>query len=151
TRNFCAATLAAHFEAHGYDGAIVLGVCAKMLVGSLRALIETDLAHQRRKARPVFAVLIPSMIGREVFITEEEKRKFEPLRHRLAESERLYMDELFHRPLKPIVYAQLKTLLDRCFHRRVVQEHEKDELERTIARCTSVPGANCAASEASMV
>src|SRR5213593_3062168 len=32
----------------------------------------------------------------------------------------------------------------------VVQEGEKDELERTIAKCTSVQGANCAASEASM-
>src|SRR5262249_44484920 len=31
-----------------------------------------------------------------------------------------------------------------------VQENEKDELERSIAKCASVPGANCAASEASM-
>jgi dihydroxyacid dehydratase/phosphogluconate dehydratase len=52
--------------------------------------------------------------------------------------------------MKPCVYAQVKALLDRCFHRRIVQENEKDELERSIARCASVPGANCAASEASM-
>ncbi len=151
SRNFCTASLATLIEAHGYDGAIVLGVCDKMMVGSLRALIEADLAHQRRKARPIFAMLIPSMIGREAFVTEEEKRKFEPLRHRLAESERVELDELFHRPLKPQVYAQVKALLDRCFHRRIVQEGEKDDLERMMARCTSVPGANCAASEASMV
>src|SRR2546422_2758801 len=151
SRNFCTASLAAQVEAHGYDGAIVLGVCDKMMVGNLRALIEVDLAHQRRKARPIFAMLIPSMIGRETFITEEERRKFEPLRHRLAESERLHLDELFHRPLKASVYAQVKAMLDRCFHRRVIQENEKDELEHMMAKCTSVPGANCAASEASMV
>ena len=67
-RNFCTASLAALIEAHGYDGAIVFGVCDKMMVGSLRALIEADLAHQRRKARPVFAMLIPSLIGREDFL-----------------------------------------------------------------------------------
>src|SRR5262245_21224676 len=79
TRNVCAAGLAAHIEAHGYDGAIVLGICDKMMVGSLRALIEADLARLRRKARPMFAVFIPSLIGREVFLTEEERRRFDPL------------------------------------------------------------------------
>src|SRR5438477_3712518 len=95
-------------------------------------------------------MLIPSMIGRETYVNEEERRKFEPLRQRLAESERAELDLLFRRPMKPNVYAQVKALLDRCFHRRVVQENEKDDLERTIAKGTSVPGANCAASEASM-
>jgi dihydroxyacid dehydratase/phosphogluconate dehydratase len=52
--------------------------------------------------------------------------------------------------MKPHVYAQLKGLLDRCFHRRMVQEGEKDDLERSIAKCASVPGANCSSSEASM-
>ena len=150
SRNFWTASLAALMEAHGYDGAIVLGACDKMMVGSLRALIEADLARQRRKARPVFAMLIPSLIGRENHLTDEDRRKFEPLRHRLTESERTELDELFQRPMKPNVYAQVKLLLDRCFHRRVVQEGEKDDLERTLAKCTSVPGANCAASEASM-
>jgi dihydroxyacid dehydratase/phosphogluconate dehydratase len=151
TRNFCTASLATQIESHGYDGAIVLGVCDKMMVGSLRALIEADLAHQRRKARPIFAMLIPSIIGREAFVTEEERRKFEPLRHRLDESERQELNGLFQQPLKPNVYAQFKSLLDRCFHRRVVQEGEKDDLERMMAKCTSVAGANCAASEASMM
>ena len=50
----CTASLAALMESHGYDGAIVIGACDKMMVGSLRALIEADLAHQRRKARPGF-------------------------------------------------------------------------------------------------
>jgi dihydroxyacid dehydratase/phosphogluconate dehydratase len=150
SRNFWAASLASLMEAHGYDGAIVLGACDKMMVGSLRALVEADLARQRRKARPVFALLIPSSIGREGHLSEEDRRKFEPLRHRLIETERAELDELFQRPMKPYVYAQVKLLLDRCFHRRVVQEGEKDELERTIAKCTAVPGANCAASEASM-
>ena len=151
TRNFCTASLAAQIESHGYDGAIVLGVCDKMMVGSLRALIEADLAHQRRKARPIFAMMIPSIIGREVFVTDEEQRKFEPLRHRLDESERQELNGLFQQPLKPHVYAQIKAMLDRCFHRRVIQEGEKDDLERMMAKCTSVAGANCAASEASMV
>jgi hypothetical protein len=151
SRNFCTASLAALIESHGYDGAIVVGVCDKMMVGGLRALIEADLAHQRRKARPIFAMLIPSMIGRDTFITDEERRKFDPLCRRLPEPERVELDELFQRPLKPHVYAQVKSLLDRCFHRRVLQEGEKDDLERVMAKCTSVPGANCAASEASMV
>src|SRR5262245_31492248 len=150
TRNFSAATLAAHVEAHRYDGAIVFGVCDKMMVGSLRALIEADLAHQRRKARPIFAILVPTIIGRENYITEEDKRKFEPLRIRLSETERAELDELLRRPMKSYVYARVKALLDRCFHRRIVQENEKDELERSLAKCVSVPGSNCAASEASM-
>src|SRR5262245_6868172 len=132
TRNFCATTLAAHIEAHRYDAAIVFGVCDKMMVGSLRALIEADLARQRRKSRPLFSVLVPSMIGRENYITEEDRRKFEPLRSRLSEVERAELDELFHRPMKPAVYARIKALLDRCFHRRVVQENEKDDLERSV-------------------
>ena len=150
SRNFFTASLGALLEAHGYDGSIVIGACDKMMVGSLRALIEADLAHQRRKARPVFALMIPSVIGREVYLGEDDRRKFEPLRHRLPEEERAELDELFNRPMKPYVYAQVKGLLDRCFHRRIVQESEKDEMERAIAKCTSVPGANCASSEASM-
>jgi hypothetical protein len=125
TRNFCTATLASLIEAHGYDGAIVLGICDKMMVGSLRALIEADLAHQRRKARPVYASLIPSLIGRENHISDEDRRKFDPLRHRLTDAERAELDSLFHRPMKPHVYARVKAMLDRCFHRRIVQENEK--------------------------
>jgi dihydroxyacid dehydratase/phosphogluconate dehydratase len=150
TRNLCTASLAALIEAHGYDGAIVFGACDKMMAGSLRALIEADLARQRRKARPIFAMLIPSLIGRESHVSEEDRRKFDPLRHRLNENERAELDRLFQRPMKPHVYANLKALLDRCFHRRLVQENEKDDLERSIARCASVQGANCASSEASM-
>ena len=150
SRNFCAASLASLMEAHGYDGAIVLGVCDKMMAGSLRALIEADLARQRRKARPVFAALIPSLIGRENHVGDEDRRKFDLLRHRLSQTERAELDGLLQRPMKPCVYAQVKLILDRCFHRRIVQEGEKDELERTIAKCTAVQGANCAASEASM-
>src|SRR5438034_2927328 len=150
SRNFWTASLASLMEAHAYDGAIVLGACDKMMAGSLRGLIEVDLARQRRKARPVFALLIPSLIGRESHVPEDDRRKFEPLRHRLTESERAELDQLFARPMKPHVYAHIKLILDRCFHRRVVQEGEKDELQRTIAKCTSVQGANCAASEASM-
>lgn len=150
SRNFCAVNLGSLMEAHNYDGAIVLGVCDKMMVGTLRALIEADLARQRRKARPVFAAFIPSLIGRESHISDEDRRKFESLRPRLSESDRAELDSLFRRPMKPDVYAQIKFLLDRCFHRRIVQESEKDDLERAVAKCTSVPGANCAASEASM-
>ncbi|HLH30828.1 MAG TPA: dihydroxy-acid dehydratase, partial [Terriglobia bacterium] len=150
SRNFFTAALAAQIESHAYDGAIVFGVCDKMMVGSLRALVESDLAHQRRKARPIFAAMIPSLVGRESHVSEDDRRKFEPLRHRLTETERDELDELFLRPMKPNVYAQVKTILDRCFHRRLVQEGEKDDLERIVARCSSIPGANCAASEASM-
>jgi dihydroxy-acid dehydratase len=150
SRNFFTTALATLIEGHGYDGAIVLGVCDKMMVGSLRALVESDLARQRRKARPVFAVMIPSLVGRESHVTEEERRKFEPLRNRLTETERAELDDLFHRPMKPHVYAQVKMILDRCFHRRIVQESEKDDLERAIAKCSSTLGSNCASSEASM-
>src|SRR4030095_1644187 len=101
SRNFCTAILAGLIEAHGYDGAIAFGACDTMLVGSLRALIEADLAHQRRKARPVFAMLIPSLVGRESHVSEEDRRKFEPLRHRLTEIERVELDQLFQRPMKP--------------------------------------------------
>ena len=151
SRNLCTGSLAAHMEAHNYDAAIVFGACDKMLVGNLRALAETDLARQRRRGHPLFAMILPSLIGREVFATEDERRRFEPLRTRLPQNERGQLDVLLHRPLKTEVYAGLKCLLDRCFHQRVVTEGEKDELEHLMARCTAVPGANCGASEASMV
>jgi len=150
-RNFCAANLATHMETQGYDAAIVIGICDKMVVGNIRALIETDLVRQRRRARPVFAMVLPTLIGRETFATDEEKRRFEPLKARLSENERHELEELLQRPLKPNVYAQFKQLLDRCFHRRIIQEGEKDELERLLAKTTAVPGGSCGASEASMV
>src|SRR2546423_603633 len=112
SRNFWAASVASLMEAHAYDGAIVLGACDKMMAGSLRALIEADLARQRRKARPVFAALIPSIIGRESHISEEDRRKFEPLRHRLPPTERAELDDLFRRPMQPLVSAQVKSILD---------------------------------------
>jgi len=138
-------------EAHNYDAAIVFGACDKMLVGNLRALAETDIARQRRKARPIFAMVLPSLIPREAFATEEDRRRFEPLRARLSNAQRSALDDLLHRPLKTNVYAGLKCLLDRSAHERLVSENEKDDLEHAMARCTAVPGANCAASEASMV
>ena len=151
SRNLCTGSLAAHMEAHNYDAAIVFGACDKMLVGNLRALAETDLARQRRRAHPLFAIVLPSLIGREVYATEDDRRRFEPLRSRLPEVERGQLDELLHRPLKTDVYAGLKCFLDRCFHQRILTENEKDDLEHLMARCSSVPGANCGASEASMV
>jgi len=151
SRNFCAGSLAAHMEAHSYDAAIVFSACDKMLVGNLRALAETDIARQRRKARPIFAMVLPSLIARETFATEEDRLGFEPLRGRMSSGQRRELDELLHRPLKANVYAGLKCILDRSAHERLVTENEKDDLARTMARCTAVPGANCAASEASMV
>ena len=151
SRNLCTGSLAAHMEAHSYDAAIVFGACDKMLAGNLRALAETDLARQRRRAHPLFAMVVPSLISKEVFATEEERRRFEPLRTRLAAAERGQLDELLHRPLKSEVYAGVKCLLDRCFHQRLVSENEKDDLEHLMARCTAVPGAGCAVSEASIV
>ena len=151
TRNLCTGSLAAHMEAHSYDAAIVFGVCDKMLAGNLRALAETDLARQRRRAHPLFAVVLPSIISKEVFASEEDRRRFEPLRNRLSGQERGELDQLLRRPLKSEVYASVKCLLDRCFHQRLVTENEKDDLEHLMARCTSVPGAGCTVSEASIV
>ena len=151
SRNFCTTNLATQMESQGYDAAVLVGVCDKMMVGDLRALVETDLARQRRRARPVFAMLIPSFVNREALMTEEDGRRFEPLRSRLSDAERLELDGLLHRPMKPNVYAALKTLLDLCFHRRIIQESEKDDLEYLLARCAVSPGANCSASESSMV
>jgi dihydroxyacid dehydratase/phosphogluconate dehydratase len=151
SRNLCTGSLAAHMEAHSYDAAIVFGVCDKMLAGNLRALAETDLARQKRRAHPLFAMVFPSLISREVFTTEEERRRFEPLRVRLAPAEREQLDDLLQRPLKSEVYAGLKCLLDRCFHQRLISEGERDDLEHLMARCTAVPGAGCAVSEASIV
>ena len=151
SRNLCAGNLAAQMEAHSYDAAVVVGACDKMLVGNLRALAEIDIARQRRKARPVFAMVLPSLIAREVFAMEEDRSRFELLRGRMSRGQRSELDELLRRPLKGSVYAGIKCILDRSAHQRLVGENEKDELERAMARCTAVPGANCAASEASMV
>src|SRR5262249_39398088 len=87
-RNFCTTSLAIQMEAQGYDAAVVIGACDKMMVGNLRALIETDLARQRRRARPLFAAIIPSLVARDAFATDEERRRFEPLCRRINDSER---------------------------------------------------------------
>ncbi|HET9132156.1 MAG TPA: dihydroxy-acid dehydratase, partial [Terriglobia bacterium] len=151
SRNFCAAMLAAQMETNGYDAAIVIGSCDKMLVGNVRGLVETDFARQRRKARPIFAMVLPSLVGREVLISEAERNRFEPLRNRMPESDRMMLDDLLHRPLKPPVYAGIKSILDRCFHHRLIQENEKDDLEHVMARIAGNPGASCASSETSAV
>jgi dihydroxy-acid dehydratase len=151
SRNLCTANLAMQMEAQGYDAAILVGACDKMLVGNLRALVETDLARQRRRARPVFCMVLPSLISREVFATEEERRRFDSMKSRLNDSERAELEGLLRRPLKPPVYAGVKSMLDQCFHRRIIQETERDELQRVMSKCTAVPGANCASSAASMM
>ena len=151
SRNLCTAGLAAHMEAHGYDAAILCGACDKMMVGALRALAEADLARQRRKARPVFAAVLPSVVGKEAFASDEDRHRFDAIRSRMSSEEREELDQLLRRPMKPNVYAGLKCMLSRSVQRRILGEHEKDELERAMARCTAVPGANCASSEASVV
>jgi dihydroxyacid dehydratase/phosphogluconate dehydratase len=151
SRNLCTAGLAAHMEAHSYDAAVIFGACDKMMVGALRALAEADLAHQRRKARPVFAVVFPSVVSKEAFASEEDRHRFDAIRSRMSDAEREELDQLLQRPMKPNVYAGLKCMLNRGVQKRILAEDEKDELERVMARCTAVPGANCAASEASVV
>jgi dihydroxyacid dehydratase/phosphogluconate dehydratase len=151
SRNFCAAMLAAQMEAHGYDAAIIIGSCDRMIAGNIRGLVETDFARQRRKGRPVFAIVLPSLIGRETLTSEADRNRFEPLRNRMSESDWKDLDDLLHRPLKPAVYAGIKFILDRCFHHRMIQESEKDDLERVIARGAGDSGAGCASSEASAV
>jgi len=151
SRNLCTASMAAHIEEHGYDAAVVIGVCDKMMVGNLRALIEADLSRQRRRSRPFFAMLIPSLVGRDTYLPDEDRRRLELLKPKLTENERKDLESWLQRPLRPDVYAAIKSLVDHCFHRRVIQEDERDELERNLAKCAGVPGANCGASEASMV
>ena len=113
-------------EAQGYDAAIVFGVCDKMLVGNLRALVETDLARQRRRARPVFAMVIPSLDQQGSL---RHGRRAPPVRA-AARSTRANpsagdLDELLQRPLKPNVYAGLKCLLDRWFHQRLIRKAKR--------------------------
>jgi dihydroxyacid dehydratase/phosphogluconate dehydratase len=151
SRNLCAASTAAQMEIQGYDAAIVMGACDRMLVGNLRGLVETDLARQRRKARPVFAMVLPSTIGRDVLIHAEDRIRFEPLRHRMPEPEREQLDDLLRRPLKPAVYAGVKSVLDRCLRGRLIAEAEKDDLELFLVRSTGSPCSYCASSEASAV
>ncbi len=150
-RNVCAANLATVMEAHGYDAAIVLGVCDKMLVGSLRALIEADLARQRRKIRPVYAAFVPTPVGREVHLGGAERGKFESFRGRLTEAEAAELFSLLVLPIKPQVYEAVKACLDHLFQKRTILESEKDELERLVARAAAASGANCVSSDASIV
>ena len=58
----------------------MVSACDKMLVGLLRALVEADRARQRRKARPVYALFLPPSVGREVYLDEDERRRFERFR-----------------------------------------------------------------------
>ncbi len=151
SRNLCAASLGAQMESHGYDAAIVIGACDKMLVGNLRGLVETDYSRQRHFRRPVFAMVLPSWIGREARMTEEDRMSFSSLLNRMPELETSELNDLLHRPLGPDVYASIKFILDRCYEDRVLQESEKNDLEHTAARSTSNSGASCAASKATIV
>ena len=151
SRNFCAAALASQMEVQGYDAAIVVGACDRMLVGNLRGLVEADFVRQRRKGRPVFAMVLPSLIARDVLTSESDRNRFEPLRSRLVESDRMELDDLLHRPMKAAVYAGIKAILDRSFHHRMIQEGEKDDLTRAMARCAATPSASCGSSSAAAV
>jgi len=151
SRNLCAASLGAQMESHGYDAAIVIGACDKMLVGNLRGLVETDYARQRHSRRPVFGMVLPSWIGRESRMTEEDRMSFSSLLDRMPEHSSAELADLLRRPLGPDVYASIKCILDRCYEDRILQENEKSDLEHIVARCSSQPGASCAASRATIV
>jgi dihydroxyacid dehydratase/phosphogluconate dehydratase len=148
-RNACAATLATLMEAHGYDAAIVLGACDMMLVGSLRALVEVDVARQRRKARPVYAAFLPSNVGPSIYLSPVERRRFDEIRDRLPVAEARELFELLDLPLSPSVYDRVKSVLDRCFNQRSILEAEKDDLEHVVASLASSTSA--ASSEASVI
>ena len=150
-RNVCAANFATLMEAHGYDAAIVIGACDKMLAGLLRALVEVDLARQNRKARPVYALFIPPGISPEVYLDEEQRRFFDHLRDKLPDPECRELFDLLDRPITSELYGKMKACLDRAFRKRAIPESEKDELERVLARRALAPGALCASSEASIV
>src|SRR6185436_10946064 len=98
---------------------------------------------------PIFAMILPSLIGRDVLPSEADRNRFEPLLNRMSEGDRKELDDLLHRPMKPAVYAGIKSVLDRCFHHRMIQEGEKDDLEHAMARCAANPGASCSSSGAS--
>ncbi len=150
-RNVCAANFATLMEAHSYDAAMVIGACDKMLAGLLRALVEADLARQNRKARPVYALFIPPNISREVYLDEEERRRFEYLREQLPDPECRELFDLLDRPITSEHYGKMKACMDRAFRKRAIPESEKDELERVLAKRALAPGALCASSEASIV
>ena len=151
SRNLCAASLATLLEAHAYDAAFVLGACDKMLVGSLRALVESDLARQRRRSRPLYAAFIPAQVGSEVHIEEEGRRRFERLRDQIPEPERERIFSLLEVPIDARVYEHIKVCLDRVFQKRAILEADKDDLEYALAFRSFLPGAGCASSAASIV
>ena len=119
-RNVWAANLAAQMEAHCYDAAVVVGACDKMMIGALRALVEVDLARQQRKARPVYAVFLPTMVGRKVELNEGERRRFAAIRDRLSPSEAAELFELIRLPVNGLLYERVKACLDRCFGNRSI-------------------------------
>lgn len=150
-RNVCASNVAALMEAHGYDAAFVLGACDKMLVGCLRALVEADLARQRRKLRPLYASFIPVSVGPVVHLTEQERRPFGLIREKLPPSEAETLFELIDLPISPATYEKIKDCLDGAFQKRMILESEKDVLEGVAARRAASHGANPGSSEAALV
>ena len=150
-RNVCAANFGTLMEAHGYDAAMVIGACDKMLAGVLRALVEADLARQNRKARPVYALFIPPNVSSEVYLDEEQRRRFDYLRDKLTNAECRKLFDLLDRPITSELYGKMKACLDRAFRKRLIPEIDKDELERVLAKLALAPGALCASSEASIV
>ncbi len=150
-RNVCASNVAALMEAHGYDAAFVLGACDKMFVGCLRALVEADLARQRRKVRPLYASFIPVSVGPVVRLTEQERRPFALIREKLTPSEAETLFGLIELPISPAAYEKIKDCLDRAFQKRMILESEKDVLEGVVARRAASHGANPGSWEAALV
>lgn len=150
-RNVWAANLAAQMEAHCYDAAVVMGACDKMMIGALRALVEVDLARQQRKARPVYAVFLPTVVGRKIKLNEGELRRFDAILDRLSPSEAVELFELIRLPVNGRLYERVKACLDECFGNRSILESEKDELERIVAARAASAGAASASSRASIV
>ena len=150
-RNMCASNIAALMEAHGYDAAFVLGACDKMLVGALRALVEVDIARQRRKARPLYASFIPVSVGHEVHLSERERHPFERIRDKLPPEGVKDLFGLIEQPISPLAYEKIKNFLDHAFQKRMILESEKDVLESVVARRASAHGANPGSSEAAIV
>lgn len=150
-RNVCASNIAALMEAHGYDAAFVHGACDKMFVGSLRALVEVDLARQRRKARPLYATFVPVNVGPEIHVDDRERALFERIGTKLTEEARGELFDLLSLPVSPDVYQRVKASLDRAFEKRAILEAEKDVLEGVVARRAASRGAGCASSEAAIV
>jgi dihydroxyacid dehydratase/phosphogluconate dehydratase len=144
SRNLTAANLLAQFEAHVYDGALLLDSCDKRPVGDLAAVIEADVYRRRRGKKPFYACFIPAQVMPERHLPKEIQDGLRALKGKAGAAYDEEIDALLQHRLKCNTYAMFKKLLDGLEEKQALPAADRDRFLKEIAKLTCEAGGTCA-------